>query len=87
MRRTRAQRQDHVEKPAPDRGRGLNASRHAQSSDAGKLQRWPANVKSQYGAEEVYLEAFDPADGQTKIAPERGVGACPRSGQSNQSPS
>jgi hypothetical protein len=36
------------------------------SANARKFERWPANVKSQYGAEEIYLEAFDPADRQPR---------------------
>ena len=41
-----------------------------QPANSRKLQRWPANIKSEHGTEEIDLEAFNPADRGTEIAPE-----------------
>ena len=43
----------------------LDSGRHSQSADARKLQRGPANVESQHGAQEIDFQTFDPSDGET----------------------
>src|SRR3984893_9872204 len=61
---------------------GLNARRHAKPADTWKFQRRSANIKPEHGTQEIYLEAFNPADREAEIASERCVNAGARRRQS-----
>jgi hypothetical protein len=60
--------------------RALWAGGHAKAAHTRQFQRWPPNIKSKDGTEEIDFEAFHPADGNPKIAPKRCVGASAGSG-------